>query len=195
MAGLAAVTGEPPSPETRRSFEQYLELFLRWNRTHRMTALSPAGVVRDLFLDSLLYMTVLPPRPLALADIGAGAGIPGLPLRLADPRITLTLIESRRKRVSFLRAVQRELGLENVVVEEGRAEELANDASFDAVVARAVANAGSMLPLALQYLKPGGVFVMSGPPNARPYPGFEAIRLPTRAGRGARTFLRAIKKS
>ena len=75
-----------------------------------MTALeSPAEIVRGLFLDSLLFLRLLPARPISLVDIGAGSGIPGLPLRLVDDRITLTLVESKRKRISFLLAVCREL--------------------------------------------------------------------------------------
>ena len=85
---------------------------------------SAAAIVQDLFIDSLLFLALLPPRPLALVDIGAGAGIPGLPLRLADPAIAVTLVEARRKRISFLLAAQRELDLGNVAVKEGRAEAL-----------------------------------------------------------------------
>ena len=110
-----------------------------------MTALrSPEEIVRGLFLDSLLFLSALPaPRPLKVVDIGAGSGIPGLPIRLADPAITLTLIEAKRKRVSFLLTACRELGLSDVQVLEGRAERLVDEnpgvaGSFDAVVARAV---------------------------------------------------------
>jgi 16S rRNA (guanine527-N7)-methyltransferase len=191
----------PVGPEDRRRFQQYLDLFLRWNRTHRMTALeSPAAVVRELFIDSLLFLPLLPPGPLAVVDIGAGAGIPGLPLRLATPRLALTLVEARRKRVSFLRAVQRELGLEDVTIEEGRAEELVERraelaGAFDAVVARAVGPATSLRPIAFKYLKVGGLLLVSGPPAPTPQTGFEVARVRVPGVRGARAFLRAIKES
>ena len=100
----------------------------------------------DLFEDSLLFLPLLPDRPLRVVDIGAGAGIPGMPLRIVDERIEVTLIESKRKRVSFLKTLRRELGLEkSVVVEEGRAEALVSevvrrDGAFDVAVARAVGN-------------------------------------------------------
>jgi 16S rRNA (guanine527-N7)-methyltransferase len=191
----------PPTPEDRRRFQQYLDLFLRWNRTHRMTALeSPSAVVRELFIDSLLFLPLLPAGPLAVVDIGAGAGIPGLPLRLADPRIALTLVEARRKRVSFLRAARRELGLEDVAIEEGRAEELVERkaelaAAFDVVVARAVGPARALLPIAYKYLKVGGILLVSGPPNPTREGGFEVARVRIPGGRGSRAFLRAIKTS
>ncbi|HEU5154300.1 MAG TPA: 16S rRNA (guanine(527)-N(7))-methyltransferase RsmG, partial [Gemmatimonadales bacterium] len=131
-----------------------------------MTAFrSPAEIVRGLFLDSLLFLPVLPPRPLRLVDIGAGSGIPGLPIRLVDPAVSLTLVEAKRKRVSFLHTACRELALPDVVVIEGRAEKLverdsALAESFDAVVARAVGSEEAMVALALRYLKPGGVVVL-----------------------------------
>ena len=102
-----------------------------------------------------------------------GAGIPGMPLRIIDERIEVTLIESKRKRVSFLKTLRRELGLEkSVAVEEGRAEALVSevlrrDGAFDVAVARAVGNLEQVVPTALQYLKPGGVFIVSAPPPAR----------------------------
>ena len=58
--------------------------------------------MRGLFIDSLLFLPVIPPRPLRLVDIGAGPGIPGIPLRIVEPQISLTIVESRRKPVSFL---------------------------------------------------------------------------------------------
>jgi 16S rRNA (guanine527-N7)-methyltransferase len=202
-AGITALTGRPATPEDRRRFKAYLDLFLRWNRTHRMTALrSPAAIVRTLFLDSLLFLPLLPPPPAAIVDLGAGAGIPGLPLRLVEPRLALTLVEARRKRVSFLRVVCRELGLDDVVVKEGRAEELIEQdptlpGSFDAVVSRAVGPVRLLVPVALRYLKPGGVFLASGPP--KPHPGglegglIEVVEVMSPGARAPRVFLRATK--
>jgi 16S rRNA (guanine527-N7)-methyltransferase len=184
MAGLGVLAGRPATAEDRRSFQQYLRLFLRWNRVHRMTALDSAGdIVRDLFLDSLLFLALLPARPLKVIDIGAGAGIPGLPIRLVDPAIALTLVESRRKRVSFLRAACRELRLADVTVKEGRAEELIREepnlaGAFDAAVTRAVGPATALLPVALEYLRPGGLFLAAGSPHASPRAPLEVVRVP-----------------
>jgi 16S rRNA (guanine527-N7)-methyltransferase len=201
MVALRSLTGRPAGPDDRRRFQRYLDLFLRWNRTHRMTALDSAGaVVQDLFIDSLLFLALLPPRPLALVDIGAGAGIPGLPLRLADPAIAVTLVEARRKRVSFLLAARRELDLGNVVVKEGRAEALLEQepglaGSFDVVVARSVGPAAALLPLAHKYLKAGGIFVASGPPNPVPQEPFEIVRVGVPGTRKRRAFLKTSKES
>jgi 16S rRNA (guanine527-N7)-methyltransferase len=96
-----------------------------------------------------------------------------MPLRIIDERIEVTLIESKRKRVSFLKTVRRELGLEkSVVIEEGRAEALVSevvrrDGEFDVAVARAIGNLEEVVPTAMQYLKPAGVFIVSAPPPAR----------------------------
>lgn len=194
------LAGRPAGEAERERFQRYLDLFLLWNRTHRMTALdSAAAVVRDLFIDALLFLPLLPPRPLKLVDIGAGAGIPGLPLGLADSTITVTLVEARRKRVSFLLAAQRELDLHNVVVKEGRAEALLQAepdlaGAFDVVVARSVAPAATLFPLALRYLKSGGCFVAAGPPNPLPEPLLGVVRVPIPETRRTRVFLRATKE-
>jgi 16S rRNA (guanine527-N7)-methyltransferase len=200
VVALRSLTGHPAGRDDRQRFQQYLDLFLRWNRTHRMTALGSAGaVVQDLFIDSLLFLALLPPRPLTLVDIGAGAGIPGLPLSLADPAITVTLVEARRKRVSFLLAAQRELDLGNVAVKEGRAEALVEQepalgAAFDVVVARSVGPPSALLPLARKYLKVGGLFLVSGPPNPLPQEPFEIVRVPIPGTRKRRAFLIHIKE-
>lgn len=201
MVALQALAARPAGPDDRRRFQQYLDLFLRWNRTHRMTALNSAtAIVQDLFIDSLLFLALLPPRPLALVDLGAGAGIPGLPLRLADPAITLTLVEARRKRISFLLAARRELDLGNVAVKEGRAEALLERepdlaGAFDVVVARSVGPAEVLLPLARQYLKAGGLFVAAGPPSPLPREPFKIVRVAIPGTSRNRIFLRAAKES
>jgi 16S rRNA (guanine527-N7)-methyltransferase len=166
-----------------------------------MTALrSPAEIVRGLFLDSLLFLRVLPPRPVKVADIGAGSGIPGLPIRLADSAVSLTLIEAKRKRISFLATACRELSLSDVQVLEGRAEQLINEdpeiaSSFDAVVARAVGAEQELLPLALRYLRPGGVVVLAGSPRISGSGHMQVIKVPVPGTRNTRVFLRATKES
>ena len=148
-----------------------------------MTALSsPAAIIQQLFIDSLLLLAVLPPRPLTVVDIGSGAGVPGLPLRLVDPGITLTLVESKRKRVSFLRAACREIGLGDVAVVEGRAEELVVERpdlaeAFDVAVSRGVGPVDALLPVALPYLKPGGILLVSAPPDARTHAQVEVVNV------------------
>jgi len=172
LAGLgntiAVLAGRSPSKEELQRFRQYLDLLVLWNRTHGLTGRrSRSAIARDLFEDSLLFLALLPPGPLTVADIGTGAGIPGVPLRIVRPDISLTLIESRRKRVSFLATLKRELKLSDVVILEGRAEDLIGRTpdmagKFHVVVSRSVGV--HLLPTALKYLEPGGLFVASGPP-------------------------------
>ena len=179
LAGLAirieALTGRPASAEQRQHFQRYLDLLLLWNQTHRLTGgRSSEAIARDLFEDSVLFLALLPSGPLAMVDIGAGVGIPGVPLRILRPDISVTLIESRRKPVSFLATLKRELMLSDIVILEGRAEDLVGqtqelEARFQVVVSRGVGP--HLLPTALRYLEPGGLFIASGPPpGKRPPP-------------------------
>ena len=88
---IAAFTGHALPREARERFARYLELLVQWNRTHDLVGLDkPFDIVRVLFIDSLFFLPLLPERPIRLVDIGAGAGIPGLPLHLVDPAIELT---------------------------------------------------------------------------------------------------------
>ena len=168
------LSGRPLDARAREQFSKYLDLLLLWNRAQNLTGFeSPPDIVRGLFEDSLLFLRLFPGRPLRVVDIGAGAGIPGMPLRIVEEEIKVTLIESKRKRVSFLKTLRRELALEkSVAIEEGRAEALVSevvrrDGAFDVAVARAVGNLERVVPTALAYLKPGGVFIVSAPPPAR----------------------------
>lgn len=166
---IQVLIGRDPKPRERERFARYLRLLAEWNRTHRLTAIRSAeAMVADLFVDSLLFLSALPSNPIKVADLGTGPGIPGVPLRIVRDDISLTLVESRRKRVSFLAALKRELELTDVSVLEGRAEELVEKQSelagaFDVVVTRAVGS--SILPVAMSYLRPGGLFLAGGPPS------------------------------
>ena len=174
FAGLArtfeALAGRPLAREAEARFARYLDLLLLWNQAQRLTAFGSADdIVRGLFEDSLLFLPLLPPRPLRVVDIGAGAGIPGVPLRIVDPDIRMTLVEARRKRVSFLRTLKRELGLDDLGIVEGRAEAVLREivdaaGEFDVAVARAAGPSSELVPIALRYLRRGGCFITSGPP-------------------------------
>ena len=176
FARLPALLGRTASPVERAAFERYADLLLLWNRTHHLTAVrTRAAVGRGLFLDSLLFKALLPQSPARVADVGAGAGIPGVPLRILDPGIALTVIDSRRKPISFLHALTRELGLSDVRIQHGRVEELAEHpasllGAFDVVLTRAVRLEHEVLEASMRLLTPHGMFVASGPPPNRPDP-------------------------
>jgi len=202
LVAIPGLTGRQATAEDRGRFQRYLDLFTRWNQVHRMTALrSPAEIVRGLFLDSLLFLPVLPTfRPIKVVDIGAGSGVPGLPMRIVDPEIALTLVEAKRKRISFLLAIGRELDLSGVKVIEGRAEVLVQEdptlaEGFDVVVARAVGPATDLFPLAMRYLRPGGTVVLAGTPGAAKSPGIEVVKAAIPGLRATRVFLRGVKRS
>jgi len=165
---IESLTGYPADPAGIARFRRYLALLMDWNKTHRLTGYRSAeAVVRQLFLDALLFLARLPSGALTMIDLGTGPGIPGVPIRVVRSDISLTVVESRRKQVSFLAALKRGLDLQDIVILEGRAEKLLIDypalvGGFDVAVTRAVGT--RMIPTAMRYLKPGGLFVAGGPP-------------------------------
>ena len=167
---LRAVLGRPPTRPELDAFSKYLSLLLRWNRVHPLTGYHEREQIREkLFLDSLLFLQFVPRPDCRVLDLGSGAGIPGIPMKIVCPTLRMVLVEARRRRVSFLNALVRELMLDGIRVIGARAEvvleeipELAE--SFDIVVARAFGPPAQAAQTALRFLKIGGTFVASGPP-------------------------------
>lgn len=199
LAAIPLLAGRAATADDRRHFGRYLELLMEWNRVHDLSGLkNPRDIVHGLFVDSLLFLAQLPPRPLRLIDIGSGAGVPGLPLHLVDPRIEITLVEARQKRVSFLRTVRRELRLDGVRVIEARAEDAIREEAdleglYDVAVARAVTPTPSLLAACRRYLGQRGRIVISGPPASKTPPaapaGMTWVRAPYPKLRTERLFL------
>ncbi len=173
---------------TRRQlscFERYEQELLEWNSRFNLTAIRDVeGIRAKHFLDSLTCLLAWRDNPPAkLIDIGTGAGFPGIPLKILQPSLSLTLIESVGKKAEFCRHVVDTLNLEKVEVVHARAEEVGQQPRFreryDGAVARAVAN----LPILVEYLLPlvrvGGIILAmkgeSGPAEA--HAGEKAIRL------------------
>src|SRR5271157_1852567 len=116
-----------PSPALLAQLQRYLDLLLRWNARVNLTAVrNPEEIVTRHFGESLFAARILlgnRRRFASLADIGSGAGFPGIPIKLLAPELALTLIESHSKKAVFLREVIRTLQLDRAEVFGGRAEQ------------------------------------------------------------------------
>lgn len=141
---------------------RYAELLAEKNKVMNLTAIhDPADVARLHFLDSAALLTLADFREKTVVDVGTGAGFPGLPLRILEPSIQLTLLDAQNKRVDFLREVCQDLKLSGVECIHGRAEEFAQTRreSFDLAVSRAVAALPVLAELCLPLVKTGGAFL------------------------------------
>jgi 16S rRNA (guanine527-N7)-methyltransferase len=171
-AGTALDAALPPDFEARAQL--YLESLQRWERIGRLTGYrTPALRVRHLLIESLMLLRSIPPPGPPLLDIGSGAGVPGLIVKLARPTWDVALLEASRRRTNFLRDVSRQLGLTGVTVHEGRAETLAEDLGgrFQTVTMRAVARGADAAALAAPFLRPEGVLVQALGRAPAPGPG------------------------
>jgi 16S rRNA (guanine527-N7)-methyltransferase len=141
-------------------------------RTNLTRITDEAELVEKHVLDALLGLPLLPPGPLRLVDVGAGAGVPGIPLALARPDLAVTLCEAASRKTVFLAEARVALGLEaRLHVETTRAETLGRRAdareSFDVAVARAVGPVATCLELMLPLLRLGGrALLYRGPSDA-----------------------------
>ena len=141
---------------------RYGELLLETNKVMNLTAITePRDVAALHFLDSAALLTLEDFHGKSVVDVGTGAGFPGLPLRILEPTIRLTLLDSLGKRVQFLESVCRELGLTDESCIHSRAEEFAgaHRESYDLAVSRAVAALPVLCELCLPLVRPGGKFL------------------------------------
>lgn len=150
----------------------YLALIGKWNRRFNLTAIrDPLAMVSHHLLDSLAVVMPLERigPALRLADVGSGAGLPGIPLALARPEWFVTLNDRNGKKAAFLRQAKIELALTNVEVHEGAAERWQPRQPFDCVISRAFAALGDFLSACRHLVAPGGVLAaMKGAwPEAR----------------------------
>lgn len=141
---------------------RYAALLDAKNKVMNLTAITvPEDVARLHFLDSAALLTLADFHGKSVVDVGTGAGFPGLPLRILDPTIRLTLLDSQRKRIDFLSEACAALGLEDVDRVHARAEDFAaaRRESFDFAVSRAVAALPVLVELCLPLVKIGGSFL------------------------------------
>ncbi|HST27343.1 MAG TPA: 16S rRNA (guanine(527)-N(7))-methyltransferase RsmG [Rudaea sp.] len=155
QAGLAEL-GLAPGADACERLLDYVELLARWNAAYNLTAVRiPDEMVTRHLLDSLAVAKFV--RGDSLADLGTGAGLPGIPLAILAPERQHTLIDSNGKKVRFLREAVRALGLANVQVQQSRVEDARGQ--FDCVTARAFATLGDMLRLGGHLLAPDGIWI------------------------------------
>ncbi|MGD1211860.1 MAG: 16S rRNA (guanine(527)-N(7))-methyltransferase RsmG [Candidatus Acidiferrales bacterium] len=139
----------------------YIAILLKWNATVSLTAvIEPVEICRFHFGESIFAASAVPMREGRLADVGSGAGFPGLPLRMASPAITLTLIESNARKAAFLSEVVRSLELKGVEVFRGRMEDHKPDKPYDWVTARALGQHDDLLRWAKGNLTASGKVVL-----------------------------------
>jgi len=164
----AAALGLELSPQALEQFREYLAQLQLWNARINLTAVkTDHDIVIKHFLDSLAVLPLLGDIP-SLADLGSGAGFPGLPLKLARPEMALTLVEARQKKAAFLEYMISRLQLSGVKVENVHLTPLLArqwGPRFAAVVTRAAFALEIFLPLAGPILLPGGVALALKGPN------------------------------
>ncbi len=173
-AGLLGVT---LTEQQVSLFQVYADELIRWNRRFNLTAITDyEGIQTKHFVDSLTCLLAFPgvlrrdkppyivdlslPEGLRAIDVGAGAGFPGIPLKIICPEINLTLLDSVAKKTRFLSHIVQELGLADVDVVNGRAEEVARSPqyreTYDVVLSRAVAELAALAELCLPFARVGG---------------------------------------
>jgi len=153
----------------RAQLMDYVTLLAKWNRTYNLTAIDdPLRMVSHHLLDSLVVLPHLPMRgDASLADVGSGAGLPGIPLAMARPEWRVVLAEASDKKCAFLRQAALELGLRNVEVHQGRVEQWRPARAFAVVISRAFAELERFIAACRHLVAPGGVLAaMKGAPPA-----------------------------
>jgi 16S rRNA (guanine527-N7)-methyltransferase len=169
-SGAAVVLGRELTQDELTALDGYVGLLLSWQRRYRLVGSADVGwIVDELLLDSLLFARFVPVPAASVLDLGSGAGIPGVPLKIVLPRLRLALLEARRRRTSFLATVVRTLGLQEVRVIGSQAETALREhpdlgRSFQVVVSRAAGDPEAIAKLARPFVEAGGSIVVAGPP-------------------------------
>jgi len=163
--GIREILGKNGIDEsTCNDFYKYYELLTMWNEKINLTAITEENEVAiKHFLDSLNAAKGIIEDGMKVIDVGTGAGFPGLPIKIAQRGISLTLVDSLNKRINFLNEVVSALRLDGVETVHSRAEELGVNEkyreAYDVCVSRAVANLATLCELCMPFVKVGGLFV------------------------------------
>jgi 16S rRNA (guanine527-N7)-methyltransferase len=157
-----------PSEAQVSAFMSYLSELKRWNRAYSLTSLeTDRDIIIKHFLDSCLYLYVLKKEPFSsVADVGSGAGFPGIPMKILRPEIEMYLIEPSEKKSAFLRHIIRTLSLENITLIEKRLEDT-EDIEVDVAVTRALYKTQKFIKKASHIVKKGGLFILNKGPKVK----------------------------
>ena len=154
--GLIAL-GLTLAPDTQEKLLDYIALIEKWNRVYNLTAIrEPERMVSHHLLDSLAVAPHLHAK--RLLDVGSGAGLPGIPLALANPDMQVTLLDSNHKKAAFLNQAVMELKLKNAEVCAERVESWQTERRFDVIISRAFSDMGEFVRITRHLLAPGGLF-------------------------------------
>ena len=153
--------------EQLNEFYEYMQLLLEGNEKMNLTAITePEEVIKKHFVDSITIKKYIKEES-RLIDVGTGAGFPGIPLKIVDKSIKLTLLDSLNKRINFLNEIIEKLNLKDIKTIHSRAEEYAKNEvreSYDVAVSRAVADLPILLEYLMPYVKLNGICIcMKGP--------------------------------
>ena len=160
-----SLKADSPSTLIASQLVSYLDLLVKWNEKINLTSeKTPSEILHRHIFDSLQYARVISPND-NIMDIGSGAGFPGVPLKIVYPSLALTLVESQRKRCSFLEAVVFNLALQNSRVVNERAEKISPKPRVGVVILRAVSDLKTCLDLAVSFLVKGGKVVLKKEPE------------------------------
>ena len=149
------------------SFLKYYELLIEWNSFMNLTSITDfSEVLKKHFIDSISLVNAVPyllKDSYQIIDVGSGAGFPGIPLKIIFPQLKVTLIDSLNKRIKFLNEVSNSLGLENMTIIHGRAEDLARPGKlrekYDFCISRAVSNLATLSEYCIPFVRKNGFFI------------------------------------
>ena len=155
--------------EQIEEFKKYLELLIEWNEKINLTSITEENeVITKHFADSLSIQKYIKDNSKVI-DVGTGAGFPGIPLKISNSSLEITLLDSLNKRINFLNTIIQELHIEKIKTIHGRAEDFGHNLDyrekFDYAVCRAVAKLNVLAEYMLPYLKIGGTFICMKGPN------------------------------
>lgn len=157
------------SDKSMNNFVIYMDNLIEWNKKINLTAIKKEDdIIVKHFIDSIFILKYINGNK--IIDIGSGAGFPGIPLKIAENNLDITLLDSVNKKVLFMQDSIEKMGLKNIVAIHGRAEDYAHDIKcreqYDVATSRAVANMSTLVEYMLPFVKVGGFCICMKGPNS-----------------------------